>query len=70
MQRCYALAARALMPRSLACGFSGYFFGEVSPLHSVGALVEALPVLAPGAVLILLAIPLVVAQDAWYRLRG
>lgn len=70
MQRCYALAADLLMPRWLSCGFSGYFFGELSPLRSVTALVEALPVLLPGAVTILVALPLVVVRDLWAILRG
>lgn len=66
MQRAYALAARALMPRALASAFAGHFFGEVSPLSSRSSLsdfLNALPVLLPAAVAIVVALPLVLLQD-------
>ena len=62
LQRCYAFAARALMPRSLAGAFASAFFDAASPLASASALAASLPVMVPAALSLVVAIPLTALQ--------
>jgi hypothetical protein len=62
LQRCYAFAARALMPRSLAGAFASAFFDAASPLASASALAASLPAMVPAALSLVVAIPLTALQ--------
>lgn len=70
LQHAYAFAARALMPRSLASAFAADFFGAASPLASASALLGSLPVLLPGALCLVAAMPLTLLQGIQASLLG
>ena len=63
IQRSYATAARFLLPRALCGDFAELFFGPQSPLRSPPALLFALPILLPSAILVLFAVPMTAVQD-------
>ena len=64
LQRCYAVMARALLPRSLAGGFASAFFGPKSPLGSASDLVAFLPTFVPVLPALLVAMPVAAVQEA------
>ena len=69
MQRVYATTARAVLPRARAGTFAGIFFGPVSPLSSVDALVPAAaPLLIAAVPLLVVALPLTLVQELLYAL--
>ena len=71
MQRVYATTARAVLPRARAGTFAGIFFGPVSPLSSVDALVPAAaPLLIAAVPLLVVALPLTLVQELLYALPG
>ena len=71
MQRVYATTARAVLPRARAGTFAGIFFGPVSPLSSVDALVPAAaPLLIAAVPLLVVALPLTLVEELLYALPG
>lgn len=65
VQRCYALTARALLPRRLSGLFSSKFFVPPSPLSSVYDTLTFLPVVVPWLVSFVVAVPLTAVQEAY-----
>ena len=71
MQRVYATTARAVLPRARAGTFAGIFFGPVSPLSSVDALLPVTaPLLIAAVPLLVVALPLTLVEELLYALPG
>ena len=61
--------SRAVLPRARAGTFAGIFFGPVSPLSSVDALLPAAaPLLLAAVPLLVVALPLTLVQELLYAL--